>query len=173
MAKAASEDAVQILSVAGAPTSDVSRILAALPEWFGRADAAAGYARRAAALQSALARAEGRTVGFLSLERVSDAAVDIHVTAVEPAWRGRGVGRRLVEAAEGLAARRGARLLMVETVGASTPSAAYAETRAFYAAAGFLPLKEEPDGFGGGVSRLTLVKPVGAGAFAGGAARWA
>ena len=53
-----------------------------------------------------------------------------------------GVGRALVDAAEGDLRRRGSRLLEVKTLGPSHPDEGYRKTRAFYTALGFLPLEE-------------------------------
>jgi hypothetical protein len=51
-------------------------------------------------------------------------------------------------------------LVWVQTLGPSFENAAYAETRAFYAATGFYPLVELPGHFGEGEAALFLVRPL-------------
>ena len=64
--------------------------------------------------------------------------------AVDAASRGAGHGRALVEGAEAWSVERGIRLIQVKTVGAGSPSAAYAQTRAFYDRLGFIALETLP-----------------------------
>ncbi len=55
---------------------------------------------------------EGQIVGCAGLSHHGDFAVELHSVAVAPGWRGRGVGRSLVDAA---AASANARRLVAET----------------------------------------------------------
>lgn len=61
--------------------------------------------------------------------------------AVRRGLRGRGIGRRLIEAVEEELKKRGARLVFAET----TPSPYCQETRAFYEAVGYTCMAEIPD----------------------------
>lgn len=108
------------------PTA-VRRILEELPEWFGDPDAVNGYEADAgdAEFTSHLALSDGEVTGAaLSMSHFPETAA-LHLIAVRPAVRGRGVGRRLVEAVAASWHRRGATYLTVHTVGPSFTSAPY------------------------------------------------
>ncbi|MDA0220515.1 MAG: N-acetyltransferase, partial [Proteobacteria bacterium] len=57
-----------------------------LPDWFGIEEATRNYIAAAGRLPMLVAQADGATVGFLSLERMTAAAVDVHVVGVLRAW---------------------------------------------------------------------------------------
>jgi len=142
----------------------VSRLLTALPDWFGIESSNAGYVASAATLPTYLAwpadsgRGTDRgAVGVLLSERHFPAAAEIHLMAVEPELRRHGVGRALVEALERDLVADGVRLLQVKTLGPSYPDAGYEQTRRFYLGMGFEPL-EEITGFWPGNPCLIMVK---------------
>ena len=128
--------------------------------------AVAEYVEAAGRLPTFLARPRPRPgagaepVGALLLERHFPAAAEIHLLAVERSWHRRGVGRALVEAAERSLVADGVKLLSVKTLGPSHPDEAYAATRLFYAALGFLPVEELADLWPGNPC-LIMVKPLG------------
>jgi GNAT superfamily N-acetyltransferase len=124
------------------------RVLRELPRWFGLELPRRAYVEEAAAHPTSIATVDGLDVGFLTLRRRTDAACEISVLGILPEHHRRGLGSALVEAAATRAAREGARLLQVKSLGPSHPSEGYAATRKFYEAAGFLPL-EETDAFWG------------------------
>ena len=64
--------------------------------------------------------------------------------AVQACQRNRGLGKALLQAAESWAQGRGGRFMQVKTIAPSNPSPEYAETRAFYVKAGYVPLEEFP-----------------------------
>lgn len=64
----------------------------------------------------------------------TDGAYDMYWLAVHPAAQGRGAGQQLVHWVEAVLARRGARLLVVET----SSRTSYDRTREFYARAGYV-----------------------------------
>jgi D-alanine-D-alanine ligase len=79
---------------------------------------------------------------------------DLYWIVVAPALQGRGLGRRLMAAAEAEARALGGRRMYVDT--SSTP--AYAPTRAFYAACGYAPAAELPDFYAPGDGKVILCK---------------
>ena len=83
-------------------------ILEALPEWFGLADANAGYV---AGLTPANARVvfdgNQEVVAFLGLTDHGEGSWEIEVMGVRPALHGAGIGRRLVALIENEAAHAG------------------------------------------------------------------
>jgi GNAT superfamily N-acetyltransferase len=142
----------------------VSRLLTALPDWFGIESSNAGYVASAATLPTYLAwpadSGRGRdrqAVGVLLSERHFPAAAEIHLMAVEPELRRHGVGRALVEALERDLVDDGVRLLQVKTLGPSYPDAGYEQTRRFYLGMGFESL-EEITGLWPGNPCLIMVK---------------
>jgi GNAT superfamily N-acetyltransferase len=72
----------------------------------------------------------------------------------------RGVGRRLVAAAEAHCRAAGLIYLTVKTLAPSHPHPFYARTRAFYAALGFVPLEVLPKVWGGGNPCLLMVRRI-------------
>ena len=76
-----------------------------------------------------------RLVGYVCFgpTPATDGTFDLYWLAVDPAAQGRGAGRALVKSVEQELARRGGRLLVVET----SSRADYASTREFYARGGY------------------------------------
>lgn len=140
----------------------VARLLEALPEWFGIPEATAEYVEAARSMETWTVRDDTEAVvGVMLVERHFPHAAEVHLMAVDPGRRGRGIGRALVQGLEADAQTRGVRVLEVKTLAASHPDLAYAETRRFYEAVGFLPL-EVLDLWGPGSPCLVMVKPVAA-----------
>lgn len=81
--------------------SDCERILRGLPDWFGIPSAIDEYRRSLDRLDTCVALMEGRVVGFLALKPLTPASAEIHVMAVDPKVHRRGLGRALVEEADG------------------------------------------------------------------------
>jgi GNAT superfamily N-acetyltransferase len=117
-------------------------ILRSLPRWFGIEKAIVDYARAAEGLPTFVARINGETAGFLSLEFHNPHSAEIHVMAVRESFHRRGVGRALVSAAEEHARREGAEFFLVKTLAPSARSEEYERTRRFYESVGFKPLQE-------------------------------
>lgn len=80
---------------------------------------------------------------------------DVYWLAVHPAWQARGIGRQLMACAEGLIARRGGRLSIVETNGRD----AYEPTRRFYLRVGYREAARVRDFYGPGDDKIIYTKP--------------
>jgi len=109
-----------------------------------------------------VARSDGDIIGFLTLREHFHEAWEVHCIAVRASDRGRGVGRALQRYAELWLSARGARVVQVKTLAASHPSAAYAETRAFYSSVGYVPLEVFPELWSPQLPVLLLVKVLSA-----------
>jgi ribosomal protein S18 acetylase RimI-like enzyme len=72
-------------------------------------------------------------VAYLAIEKLTDGTWNLYMIAVRPDLQGQGRGAALVRHAEEVAARRGGRILIVDT--SSLPE--FDETRAFYRKCGY------------------------------------
>ena len=81
---------------------------------------------------------------------------DIYWIAVAGTWRGRGVGRALLQHAEAEIRDRGGRMILIET--SSKPD--YQQAMMFYGCMGYLPVSVITDFYAPGDSKLTLQKLV-------------
>jgi GNAT superfamily N-acetyltransferase len=129
----------------------VGRLLRLLPDWFGIESSIVRYVEQAHDLPTYLAwpgagsqlrDRDRQAVGVLLAARHFPAAAEIHLMAVDPAMRRRGIGRGLVQALEADLIADGVELLQVKTLGPSRPDASYDQTRQFYTRMGFRPLEE-------------------------------
>ncbi|MBO1756723.1 GNAT family N-acetyltransferase [Allobranchiibius sp. CTAmp26] len=93
-------------------------------------------------MPSYLAVSGDRTVGvLLTTTHFADAA-EVYLMAVDAAYRGAGIGTRLLDAAEARLRVDGVRYLQVKTLGPSRPDEHYEATRRFYRRRGFASLEE-------------------------------
>jgi len=99
-----------------------------------------------------------RVLGLLAVAVHSAHAAEIHVVGVLPHRHRAGVGSALLAAAEGWLREQGVRYLTVKTLSGTHPDAGYAGTRAFYEAAGFVPLLELPALWGPDNPCLVMLK---------------
>jgi GNAT superfamily N-acetyltransferase len=141
---------------------DARSILTCLPTWFADAAAVDDYVAAADRGPCWVARDGRDSVGFLALTQDFPASAEIIAMGVLPAYRGRGIGRSLVEAVTSWAITSGVRVLYVKTLGPSDPDPGYAETRAFYEAVGFVPIEENSSMWGPASPCLLSVKPINA-----------
>lgn len=125
--------------------AECEAVLRTLPRWFGIEPALLMYARDSATMPTfAFEDEAGALAAFLTLHEHFADAWEIHCVAVRAQVRGQGLGSCLLTHAETWLVQRGVRFLQVKTVAATSPSAEYAQTRAFYARRGFTPLEIFP-----------------------------
>lgn len=117
-------------------------ILRGLPGWFGIEEALVRYVDELQRHESWVATTDGEVVGVVTLHQHNPASAEIHLLAVAADHHRLGIGSQLVGAMVTECRAREVRLLQVKTLGPSRPDEAYAATRAFYLAEGFLPLEE-------------------------------
>ena len=82
---------------------------------------------------------------------------DMYWLAVAPDQQRRGIGRRLMQLAEGEIVRQGGRLIVLET----SSQELYAPTRRFHQSLGYLELGRIPDFYDVGDDKVMFGKPVG------------
>lgn len=139
---------------------DVERLLATVPEWFGRPESNAEYIDDARTMETWTVRDDDdRVVGVTLVTHHFPQTSEIHFTVVDRTVHGGGVGTAMIDAISADARRRGVRLLEVKTLGPSKVDENYARTRHFYEKVGFLPL-EETGLWGPDTPCLIMVKPL-------------
>lgn len=117
-------------------------ILQALPDWFGIATAAKEYGRNINDLPTFLAKHDEQVVGFVAIKQQNPYTAELYVLGVRCELHRRGIGRRLLQAAEQWMAAIGLEYAYVKTIGPSRGSEPYERTRRFYLACGYRPLEE-------------------------------
>ena len=135
-------------------------ILGDLPDWFGIPEAVDRYVRSVSELPMFGYVIDGAVVGFLSVKLHTAFAAEAYVLGVKRAWHRRGVGRRLFWRAEQMLGGCGIAYLTVKTIAATSPSEAYAGTRRFYEAIGFLPVEVFPALWGPSNPCLFMIKTI-------------
>jgi GNAT superfamily N-acetyltransferase len=151
---------VEITGPVEADVKDCERILRSLPAYFGIEEAILQYLKEIVDMPVFLALRNGKSIGFLAVNRHTKVSAEIHVMGVLPEEHRKGAGGAMIEAAEEYLKSDGVRILEVKTLGQSHSDRNYAETRKFYLAQGFLPMEEIPDFWGKGLPTLFLVKPL-------------
>lgn len=130
--------------VVGDHAEDYTRILLALPEWFGIEEATKHYIDSAQTLPTILAVDDKEVIGFLTLKHHSPHTSEIYVMAVHPDYHRHGVGQAMLSKAEAVLGASHVEFLQVKTLSASHPDPNYALTRKFYMAQDFRIVEEFP-----------------------------
>lgn len=119
-------------------------ILESLPDWFGIQESIEEYVRDGAVLPCFAHYVDGRAVGFVCVKATSPFALEVHVMGVRQDAHRHGIGRMLIEEAQGYAEAADMQILHVKTVAEEAQYASYLKTLAFYRSMGFLPLEVLP-----------------------------
>ena len=135
-------------------------ILRALPEWFGIEKAVLRYIQDADTMPTMLVKDGDQVIGFLTIKMHFLQSADIHCMGILPDYHNKGVGRHLIAALEDYLRSEGVKILQVKTVSADRACPAYAKTRQFYDAVGFIPLEVFPTLWDESNPCLVLVKPI-------------
>ena len=136
-------DIIRSLTIDDALACDA--IIASLPYFFGDPDGVRDCAAAVRSQRGYVATVGADVAAFLTIEWHDPLSAEITWMAAHASHRRRGLGRRLIEHAVADLAGEGVRMLCVLTLGPSEPEDDgdnYAGTRAFYRAAGFVPLRE-------------------------------
>ena len=123
---------------------ECERVLRSLPAWFGIEGAISQYAADAETYQTFVAREAAELVAFTTVRQHYEHSFEVHCMAVRASHRRHGLGLAMLETAESWARSQGGEFMQVKTISPGHPSPEYAETRAFYLKAGYLPLEEFP-----------------------------
>ncbi len=112
------------------------KILEALPDWFGLADAREQYIADSARQPFFAAEKNGEDIGFLCLKETGKSTVELAVMGVLREFHRQGVGRALFNAALDFAKGQGYEFIQVKTV-AMGHYEDYDDTNRFYQSLGF------------------------------------
>ena len=112
------------------------KILRALPDWFGIEASLIQYVKD-----------DDDVVGFLTIKKHFSETAEIHCMGILPQYHRKGIGKLLIKELENYLKDDGLKILQVKTVSADRDCSAYAKTRAFYKAVGFIPLEVFPTFF--------------------------
>lgn len=117
-----------------------SKILNALPDWFGLPDCTNNYIQECKKLPFWSAEVDNDTVGFIALQETSKYTVEIFVMGVLLDYHHLGIGTKLYETCEAYAIQKGYDFIQVKTVKEGTYKE-YDQSNAFYKKMGFKELE--------------------------------
>ena len=156
--------AIKVRPLTAADAESCDAVILSLPYHFGDAAGRRECAWAVRTSDGLVALLDGRVVGFLTVQRHFETSAEITWMAVHAAYRGRGVGRALIERLCRELRAEGRQLLLVMTLAAGHDEGdvadGYHRTRAFYRALGFIPAREFP-AYWPTSPALLLVLPLG------------
>ena len=136
------------------------KILRALPDWFGIEESLVQYVKDADVMPTMLVKDKDDVIGFLTIKRHFPDSAEIHCMGILPQYHRKGTGKLLIKELENYLKDEGVKILQVKTVSADRDCSAYAKTRAFYKAVGFIPLEVFPTFWDKANPCLVLVKQI-------------
>ncbi len=125
-----------------------TRILEALPEWFGIPEATQMYINESCNQPFFAAMEEAEPVGFISMKVNNQYTAEVFVMGILREYHKRGIGRALFDKVYTWAKNNGYEYLQVKTLDASHPDVHYTGTRNYYLSMGFRPLECIPELWG-------------------------
>jgi ribosomal protein S18 acetylase RimI-like enzyme len=141
-------------------------IILSLPEHFGLEGGRKECARAVRTCDGLVATHASQVVGFLTIERPFLASAEITWMAVHANWRHRRIGSALIQHLCRDLRAEGRHVLLVATQSESVDERGvpdtYVDTRAFYVAKGFIPVREAHNYWGSGNPALLLILPLDA-----------
>ena len=135
-------------------------ILRALPDWFGIEDSLVQYVKDADKMPTILAKDEENVIGFLTIKKHFLESAEIHCMGILPEYHRQGIGKLLIKELANYLSDEDIKILQVKTVSEERECPAYAKTRAFYKAVGFISLEVFPNFWDEENPCLLLVKPI-------------
>ncbi len=124
----------------GLKASICETILCSLPLWFGIPESNREYCDGVMDKPFLRIINGDDTIGFASLKRNSDYALELYVMGIKLDYHHKGIGKRLMKEIVSYAKQQKYRFLEVKTLDESRESEEYKRTRLFYASVGFKPL---------------------------------
>lgn len=118
------------------------QVLRALPDWFGIEESIKEYINGVGESTFLSAYVGDIPVGFMSIKEHNEFTSEIYVTGIFKELHRKGIGKRLIKAAEDTLIKQNKMFLTVKTLSSSHPDKGYRKTREFYKAMGFYPLEE-------------------------------
>jgi len=116
-----------------------------LDGWFGSEEINSDYAAQLNEESTFVAIVNGRVEGVISIDWHFGTTAEIYSMAISLAYHRKGLGKKLMLAAEKLAKKRSFDFLHVKTLGDEVPHPGYKKTRAFYEDFGFKKLFQTKD----------------------------
>lgn len=120
------------------------QILNALPNWFGIESSIMEYTQDVRKQLFFAAFNCDSPIGFLAVKQHNAYTAEVCVMGIMTACHRQGIGKALIQEAEGCCVRNGLEFLTVKTLDASRADEGYEKTRSFYLAMGFRPLEVFP-----------------------------
>lgn len=134
------------------------KVLRSLPDWFELEQGILDYKISVKNLSFFIAKDGSEIVGFIAIEDINEFVSEIHVMAIMPEYRKKGIGRKMVEFAWDRNLCLGNKYLLVKTLDESAGDKFYEQTRKFYRAVGFLPIMTSTEIWGKDNPCLIMLK---------------
>ncbi len=118
-----------------------SKILNALPDWFGVPEAVVNYIKNTSKMPFYACSDGENTVGFVAIKDHNAYTSEVYVMGVLQHMHRQGIGKKLIEKCIEHCKNANKKYLTVKTLADSHPDEGYKKTRLFYQSFGFAPLE--------------------------------